>query len=364
MSVHAVLLEAGSGPTWYHRSTRGESVIHRKFVNGVMEVVNFETVDDEIEEATKPERLLELPLEQVKTLCKEEFDTDPESWTYEDKELWSRVLHQLSERTQELLARSVGQPLSSDEQGRPEFRAVPTTTLRRYYQGLRGYETGFHAALAEGLASRVKLIAAAWRRSCKQLEGCSGPPSWKGASRKSLPCPITLSDSETGLQIASWIESQGGMAAPSGEFWTFVDRELCPLGTSGGIDVLLVREDDGNAVPVVGEIKGRNDTTVFLALMQSLAYAVELSQPKVLGSLQPILESSDAAAGVAFEDSPVDIAILSAGREDQTVDATSQLIEKLNRLDRVKMPGLGTIHLLHADGDRWVAKAGEDGVDR
>ena len=363
MSVHAVLLEAGSGPTWYHRSTRGESRIHRKFTNGVTEVINFETGDGETEETTEPELLMQLSLNEVKTLCEKELDGDPESWTYRDAELWSDVLHRLSRLTQDEIRVRLSEQQPPLEDSRRTLRVVPTTSLRRYYRGLRGYETGFHAALAEGLASRVELIAAAWRRSCKQLDGYPGPPSWKGAKRNPLLDPIALSDSKTGLQIASWVESQGGIAASSGGFWTYVDRELCPLGTSGGIDVLLVRENDGNAVPVVGEIKGKNDTTVFLALMQSLAYAVELSQPKVLGSLQRMLESSEAAAGVAFRNGLLDIAILSAGGLDQTADATYELIEELNRLDRAKMPGLGTIHLLHTDGDRWVAKTADEGVD-
>ena len=110
--------------------------------------------------------------------------------------------------------------------------------------------------------------------------------------------------------------------------FTTVDFEVSPLRTTnyailddgssgerqghGGMDLLL-RSEDGT--PMVAEIKGAGDSNLFLALVQALTYAVELttphqyrrlkrSYPEAFGSLDTEHPRSDVSLVYLGEDDP------------------------------------------------------------
>jgi len=53
----------------------------------------------------------------------------------------------------------------------------------------------------------------------------------------------------------------------------------------GQIDILMV---DGNRAPIIGEIKAKEDATLLLALIQSLASAVEFATPNQRARLERV----------------------------------------------------------------------------
>jgi hypothetical protein len=63
-------------------------------------------------------------------------------------------------------------------------------------------------------------------------------------------------------------------------YWAFSDGRSATNPGGGGIDLLLAEQlKDDTQVPIIGEIKFRNDQTPFFALIQALTYAVELATP-------------------------------------------------------------------------------------
>jgi hypothetical protein len=61
---------------------------------------------------------------------------------------------------------------------------------------------------------------------------------------------------------------------------TFEDGKAGTSSGSGGMDLLL--QDSESRIPIVGEIKASTDRDLFLALIQALTYATELTTPNQL----------------------------------------------------------------------------------
>lgn len=100
------------------------------------------------------------------------------------------------------------------------------------------------------------------------------------------------SDDETFARSVARQLRDGELVAP----WEyrFVSRELAPLRTTltgapssgaGGIDVLLVSDDDDPPLPIVVEVKSVKDVGAYLGLVQALTYASELITPHQLQRL-------------------------------------------------------------------------------
>lgn len=64
---------------------------------------------------------------------------------------------------------------------------------------------------------------------------------------------------------------------------TFEDGKAGTSSGSGGMDLLL--QDDTTRIPVIGEIKASTDRDLFLALIQSLTYAIELTTENQMNRL-------------------------------------------------------------------------------
>lgn len=179
----------------------------------------------------------------------------------------------------------MNQPLRS-------HRVIPQTAMRRFYDLLRNFPSyEFHlAALNECLRVPLQLDNMIQRSfgHVSQYEnggepfhdrGPSGVPTQKRRESSKLPDRFVR------------LLSEGRVQANDELFrFTYVDYEVDPLRTtggakfedgrpasSGGIDALLSHQVDH--LPIVGEVKAAKDATLFLALIQSLTYAIELVTP-------------------------------------------------------------------------------------
>jgi hypothetical protein len=94
-------------------------------------------------------------------------------------------------------------------------------------------------------------------------------------------------------QLAVTLHALKSVPVSGGLSFSYIDYNISPVRTtgnvrfesgasgaysrSGGVDVLLVNAVD--QTPILGEIKAEHDTTLLLALIQSLTYAIELATP-------------------------------------------------------------------------------------
>jgi hypothetical protein len=95
-----------------------------------------------------------------------------------------------------------------------------------------------------------------------------------------------LSDQMVSVFSSGRIAMAGGQPVP----FSFVDYDISPFRTTGseseegrpgsgagGIDLLLAASD--GSLPVIVEIKAPGDTSLFMAFVQALTYAVEMATP-------------------------------------------------------------------------------------
>jgi hypothetical protein len=101
-------------------------------------------------------------------------------------------------------------------------------------------------------------------------------------------------------------------------------------------------------LPVVGEVKVKSDKNAFFALIQSLAYAVELStknQQKRLKATFP-----NAYQEIVEDEPKIEIAIILVNKTSQlTLEATKQLVNKINESN--KFEGLGRVSIFRNQSD-------------
>ncbi len=123
-----------------------------------------------------------------------------------------------------------------------------------------------------------------------------------------------------------------GRELHSSEVVGFIDYEINPLrttnhavnddgrvGTSGygGLDLLLVNQIEKQPILIVGEVKAKTDTDLFLAFIQSLVYAIELgtenqferlrSQSDYKSKLQGLDRATGLDIYLIFETHPDDV---------------------------------------------------------
>jgi hypothetical protein len=128
--------------------------------------------------------------------------------------------------------------------------------------------------------------------------------------------------------------------------FTFVDYELSPFRVAknrvaqsqipkkqkkfkkGRIDVLM---HDGKGTPIIGEIKAEKDTNLLVALIQSLAGAVEFATPNQRARLEQAYKVSDGSS-VFSEVSRVGVCLLQAlPPQDECSQAISKAVEGICR---------------------------------
>jgi hypothetical protein len=147
----------------------------------------------------------------------------------------------------------------------------------------------------------------------------------------------------------------------------YVDREVFPLRTAlpdgprpdpRTLDLLLV---DGDGRPIVGELKIRHDSLPYVALIQSLMYAAELSSASQLARLVQYYgdEAGQPIFRVHERQSPLDIYLISFEPEgtnsEQSTFTTMEICDLLMADARVN-GSIGQIAFVEAVLD---AKSGE-----
>jgi hypothetical protein len=223
-------------------------------------------------------------------------------------------------------------------------RLVPLTPLRHFYDLLRAFPSAaFHREAARECARRpdgLRDLVVRSRRHAELYDNRAEdfrPPA-RGMTPERQRSP-RLAD-----RLLRMIRD-GRAAVPRhpGLEFEFVDYEVNPLRTTrsecedgssaermggGGVDVLLAARD---RLPAVGEIKVARDSTPFLALVQALTYAVELSTPAQQARLDRTYPGRFARPGTG---PAVDVYLLLADHpadQAEFVELTGRVVDGLMR---------------------------------
>lgn len=166
---------------------------------------------------------------------------------------------------------------------------VHESDIRKLYQFLRDYpKISMHREIADTISRKpiklVEMLARSYEQCCKydnRNEGFrqrrdDGAPTFTDARLKSN-------------RLANRVLVSLSKLRPDDRFpFSYVDYEIRPFRVSrrpettgaaskeGQVDVLM---RTAGGAPVIGEIKARKDATLLLALIQSLASAVEFASP-------------------------------------------------------------------------------------
>lgn len=249
-----------------------------------------------------------------------------------------------------------------DEPAEPHV--VPGTALRKCYDELRGCQTADVVAMAGKFAAEVTLVVDLWESSYESFKDYRYAEKWSVGARNPLPDPPKhIQNAKCTRSLVAYIKAYGlTVGGPAAISWDFVERELAPRSTPGGIyengesarssghggvDLLLVAKRNGQiegspSRPVITELKVGADANAFVALIQVLTYAVEFATPS---QLQRLRNSYPRSFGETISDR-VDVAIIQINRPslDPTLGAVSTIISRLNEAPPV---GMGTVTLLN-----------------
>jgi hypothetical protein len=175
------------------------------------------------------------------------------------------------------------------------------TQLRELYDALGALKEGERTALAEMHANDPTLLLHRFEHSVKKVAGYPPLDEHFHPPRSARTDPPTSVAEITSTADFARHLSQGNEFEVGGdeELWfRFVDREIFPLRqtTRGGtrptrrwLDLLLVSRD---GLPIVAELKIREDKPTYDAFIQALMYAVELSSPAQLSRLKEQYEEA------------------------------------------------------------------------
>ena len=233
----------------------------------------------------------------------------------------------------------------ASNEGSDDPLIIPTTRLRKFYEFLRSIcWKHFHLAIGHGIAQYPKQLALLCQVSNKEFSVYRNSEPLLPRKRNKLP-PMTragiagTNDFVSILQNSPEPYSVHGMPALN---FRYIEREVSPRRTTnanfatgesgkssgtGGMDILLYSED-GN-LPIIGEVKVGNDTNPFLALIQALTYAVELSTQNQLQRLRKWVKSVYNIELSGLDDR-VDIYIISVEQnEDENVKVVKKIVEGL-----------------------------------
>ena len=281
------------------------------------------------------------------------------SASYTNAALWTEVFHQLEIGSHDAENANQESEPSKQVDMTDNPLVVPVTKLRDYYEGLKKLDQNSHEILAKGICENLGLLESLWEKSRKTFSEYENTNKWANDEngRRELPvAPDSLDKVGSTNQFTSFFIEHGMNGNDS---LKYVFREINPWRTrggvfkngkpatktgKGGIDLLL----SNNGVPVVGEVKVKSDKNAFFALIQSLAYAVELStknQQKRLKATFP-----NAFEEIVEDEPKIEIAIILVNKTSQlTLEATKQLVNKINESN--KFEGLGRVSIFRNQSD-------------
>jgi hypothetical protein len=210
---------------------------------------------------------------------------------HDDREKWLEVV--------QLLINILPSRLVSEAPINP----IPVTRLRRFYETLRLFPTvAVHSAIAEHLTKdehSADILDALFADSLRHLNSYRNAdehfrpagvrawwPDYLGRHEQFARCLVAELNPTNGsgpiripganpLEFAVVDYEISPLRTPGGR--TFEDGTAARKSGAGGIDLLCATPD---GLPVIGEVKAPGDTSLFVALVQSLTYASELLTPQ------------------------------------------------------------------------------------
>jgi hypothetical protein len=172
---------------------------------------------------------------------------------------------------------------------------IPETALRNLYEFLRKFKRKeFHLCCAEEFSRYPGRLDNLIELSYKHLLRYDNrSEAFHDKKRDGRPTDKRLKRSNLADQFAVRLYEEKRVEVGKSLSFHYVDYNISPFRTTspavfdsgapktksgrGGVDVLLANADD--KTPIIGEIKAKDDTTLLMALIQALTYAIELATP-------------------------------------------------------------------------------------
>lgn len=239
-------------------------------------------------------------------LTEASFDID-KLVSYKNKSEWLeaiRLLKQMSDDGHEFGEINEGEaPIDRGE----ITQLIPQTRLRRFYQTLRifggiGITTEILNHLNENSRSeRISKIIDESVRHFQRYQNIDQPFHGRNINNQTIDQYVDKPNKFAKCMQARMKRAKNNQLVTMSDNTelVFVDYEISPYRTTGnvpmednqrgvsgagGLDLLLV--DKNENIPVIGEIKAATDRDLFLALIQALMYAVELSSSNQIERLR------------------------------------------------------------------------------
>ena len=202
------------------------------------------------------------------------------------------------------------------------FTPIPDSDIRSLYNFLRDYpRKSLHLEMANAMQKKPKPLAEMLLRSFQQ---CIPFNNWQQPfhNRRGKGEMQFTEERLKSEWLANRVLVSLAQLDPNAGFpFSYVDYEIRPFRVVGNepppnsvtpregqIDILMV---DKNRSPIIGEIKAKKDATLLLALIQSLASAVEFATPNQRARLNNIYK--DIKGENVFSDhTPVGVCLLQA----------------------------------------------------
>lgn len=174
-------------------------------------------------------------------------------------------------------------------------QTIPETALRNLYELLRKFKRKeFHLCCAEEFRRYPGRLDELIELSYKHLLRYDNQnEAFHDRSRDGRPTPKRLASPDLADQFVVRLYKEKQTKVEESLSFNYVDYNISPFRTTspavfdsgvpmtksgrGGVDVLLANAVD--KTPIVGEVKAPDDTTLLMALIQALTYAIELATP-------------------------------------------------------------------------------------
>ena len=295
------LLRLSDKTTWIHYSRGRKTAVARRYADPGSPTEEYKLPEEDPElEGRRLAGATEVGLAKANAYLVElGCPYDPRTLRVKQTDEWAEVFKYLDQIELE----AEGTPEIPAPAARADVllaKAIPQTRLRRFYESLRLFARDeIHAAIAAYVSdpgscvgtlqtlfgesanhfARYKNVdqhfhpenrswrvaAPAEKLNANSLVGSLDPASW--------PTGISVSSETTNLNFDP-VDFEISLWRTAGNA-VFEDGRSGESSGRGGLDLLLRSQDGG--LPIVGEIKAVGDTNLFLALIQALTYAAELT---------------------------------------------------------------------------------------
>jgi len=297
---------------------------------------------------------------------------------------WREILKSLTSSADLQVEEKVPNKVQVEQRQTAESIAVPICRMRGLYDRVKELNKSLGRPMESSAANSAKKALATeyakdeaaaikkiWNASHNEILKFKNRQDWRNiGKRKQLePHKGPMRAINTTNDFAAFVQVQPLTFDHNRKTieWRYVTRELSPLTTrggfregglpasssgSGGADLILLTPENHFAIT---EVKVRNDSNAFYALIQALTYAVEFSTPSQIGRLRDQFKDlvcNDSAPNV------VDVGIILINRSktntDPTLDVVREIVLHLN-CSKARCKGLGQITLLNWEvgSDCW-----------